>query len=351
MPSFAPRLRAAVLCARFLLLLCAAVTLASAVAHAQCSSAPTRDVMFGTAISTAYFNGRVTGAPRARYLAEIQRDFRMVTLENAGKMWSYRPSRDGYSWGDIDAIVAWARAHGIALKFHALLYDLPDKRPQWYRALSPDERYRALEEHVRTTVRRYAGDFVAWDVANEPLTSSESDYFGTGRPRLEVIANAFKWARAEDKRGLLVLNEQVPVGDDDKAESLIALANALEAYGAPVQAIGLQSHYLDGTVPPAKDIVGFIRHLSCATHLPVQVTEFDVASTGKSDWPMVQAKLYRRAIGAFIAAGVDRITLWGFYDGAHWKPGAGLFDDSFAPKPAYFALADLLRAGRRRSVK
>lgn len=333
------------------LLLCTVLFFRVAAAQALCDGATppllVQDVMLGTAISADYFDGKVHGTPRDRYLAEIERNFRIVTLENSGKMWNFRPSRDGFSWSNIDAIVDWAGAHNISLKFHALLYDVETMRPQWYQALSQEERYRALEDHVRTIVRRYVGRFQQWEVVNEPLTTSEVDYFGTGRPRIQVIADAFRWAREEDPRAILVLNDQVPIEDKTKSERLISFVNVLRAQNAPIQAVGLQSHFYSGMVPAKNDLVAFLRHISCTTHLPVNVTEFDVQPNGKKDWPAEQAVMYRRAFDAFLTSGVvNTIIMWGFYDGAHWKPGAGLFDDAFAAKPAYFALADLLHQWR-----
>jgi len=88
--------------------------------------------------------------------------------------------------------------------------------------------------------------------------------------------------------------------------------------------------------------------------LRVIVTEFDVDMTGfpgsKADEQQVQATFYRDALQTALDAGVRDFYVFGLTDNTSWwlqvgrpKADALMFDADYRPKPAYFAVRDVLK--------
>jgi hypothetical protein len=46
---------------------------------------------------------------------------------------------------------------------------------------------------------------------------------------------------------------------------------------------------------------------------------------------------------AFAHPAVNGVTMWGYYDGCHWNPGAGLFRHDFSPKPSGEVFTKLIK--------
>jgi endo-1,4-beta-xylanase len=122
-----------------------------------------------------------------------------------------------------------------------------------------------------------------------------------------------------------------------------------------VDAVGLQTHLMFGE--PNWDLMRLTMERLAALGVKVMVTEVDVpVGPSEPDRLTVQATRYRRVVETCLAVrACDTINVWGVDDGHTWLdgllgPGTDplLFDRSFQPKPAYFAVLDALRSGRPR---
>jgi len=64
--------------------------------------------------------------------------------------------------------------------------------------------------------------------------------------------------------------------------------------------------------------------------LPIQITEFDVNTQDEE----LQADYTRDfLIACFSHPSVTGFTMWGFWEGAHWKSDAAMFRRDWSPKP------------------
>jgi GH35 family endo-1,4-beta-xylanase len=110
--------------------------------------------------------------------------------------------------------------------------------------------------------------------------------------------------------------------------------------------------HIQAVSPPSKD--DLIRTMQ-SYGLPIYVTEIDVDLTGvpgtQKERFDLQAKLYSEALEACLESGVcDSFSFWDIGDHTSWlvvygnKPNADatIFDKNFKPKPAYFALLEVL---------
>ena len=127
----------------------------------------------------------------------------------------------------------------------------------------------------------------------------------------------------------------------------------LVARGVPIHGVGLQMHLRAGDPPPPGRIRANMRRLA-ALGLRVEISEMDVqVRMLRSDRPArlaAQRRVYRDVVGACVAEpGCHAVTFWGVGDAHSWIDGDAplLFDESLAPKPAYFGVLDGLQLGRR----
>jgi endo-1,4-beta-xylanase len=284
-----------------------------------------------------------------------------------------QPSAAGHQFAEVDADYDWARAHSMKFRGHALVWG--ERTPPWFANL-PDRAaaVAALENHVTATCRHFAGRMQSWDVVNEAIL------VGSGRPdnlRPQVFLDkigpdyldiAFRAARAADPEACLVYNEfgvefSAPA-QREKRRVLLDLIDGLKRRGAPLDAVGLQSHLSIAAMAhfDETDFAGFLGELA-ARGLQVMLTELDCIDRGApSDIAARDAAVataYRRYLDVALASpAVTTVINWGLSDRQSWivsgddplaRRGDGLpprplpFDTDLRPKPAYWAIAEALR--------
>jgi len=263
-----------------------------------------------------------------------------------------------------DRQVSFARANGLTIRGHALIYPTCDFCMRGWimaRAFSADELSAIIQAHVAQVVGHFRGQASEWVVVNEPYHSPgrENDIFYQALGA-DYVGLAFEAARAADPSARLLYNDtDNHTLDGTYTPQTWRVAKRLGARSL-IDGIGLQMH-LDGSQPPSKEaVITAMRSYGVA----VYITEFDVDLTHvsglQSDREALQAAIYRDMLEACLESGVCKgFTVWGLGDKYSWLeafqalPNADptMFDDNLQPKPAYYAVYDtLLRfvtAGRR----
>jgi endo-1,4-beta-xylanase len=323
----------------------------------------------GTAVDATLLDSEFldykTGITDRRYATVLAREFNSLTTETQLEWTRVEPARNRYDFGAADRLVAFAQAHHMQVRGHALLwgtsaYGYPGV-PTYLRNADPSQMRQLVADHIRTVVGRYRGRINRWDVVNEPLQP-----FGTRlddtpfRRKLGdgYIAYAFRIAHEADPRAELWLNEvlfnQGPPFEA-KARALLSLVDKLLAEHVPITGVGLQTHLFRGILPDPDPVEyeSLIRRLG-ERGLRVAFTEFDVKVAGnRPDRFTVQADWYRKMIDTCLAVrACQEVTFWGFTDRFDWEddifgPGVAqshIFDRFYQPKPAYFAVRDELLA-------
>jgi endo-1,4-beta-xylanase len=281
------------------------------------------------------------------------------------------PTQGQYDWSGGDRLVRFAEAHGQLVRGHVLLWH--NQLPSWLTTgvnngtISNDQLRRILRRHILTEVSHFKGEIWQWDVANEfftdsnPSTINPNDFWvshlGPG-----IIADAFRWAHAADRKALLCYNDYNDVGEDGSNAKFTAIYNWLKsalAQGVPIDCVGSQSH-LDLQYGFPNQMQSDLQQYA-SLGLKVAITEADVrtfietsdnqqrptnplAPSAQADWydRMLRACLFVRACISF--------TTWEFSDDQSWIPGvfhgegyANIYDVNLNPKPAYFVMRDDLR--------
>ena len=290
-----------------------------------------------------------------RYAATLAAQFDSLTPENTMKWGPIHPEPDRFDFTPADDIVAFAEAHAMRVKGHALVWH--EQLPAWVASLPAARLWAAMVEHIGAVVGRYRGRVTAWDVVNEAVADAGGplrDTVFSRRLGAGYIAEAFRIAHAADPGALLFYNDYGAEGLGDKSDRVFELVRRLVAQEVPIHGVGLQMHVRADAPPRPRHLRANIRRLA-DLGLLVTVSEMDVQVHGlPGDRPArlaAQRRVYRDVVGACVAEpGCHAVTFWGFTDAHSWIDGfAGsegplLFDESLAPKPAYFGVLDGLLA-------
>lgn len=285
--------------------------------------------LFGTAL--AAYNGPT-------YLEHVSRLFNAVTPENSVKHPQFFEPGRGHVRALFD--IDWARGQRLKVHGHLLFW------PMWkYMRYTPDEieaykkdvpalRARILEQ-AREKLVTLKGKVDTWEVVNEIQWQREVlDVLNAGGVSdADIIADLIRLARSIDPGVPLVINESGIIENHPTTSPIkIAFYDKLFAdlaeRGVKVDAFAFQGHF--HTLPPSPESVLKIWDHFAAKGLKLYVSEFDVKTTDEAlqaDWTR---DFYTLAYSHPAVAGV---TMWGFWEGAHWIPQGAMYRRDWSPKP------------------
>jgi endo-1,4-beta-xylanase len=311
-----------------------------------------RGIEMGTAVEMAPFY------KDANYRAVLTREFSILAPENAFKFASIHPTRDGYNFTETDTLVAFAKAHNMKVRAHPLVWH--DSLPNWLydNEFTREELLAILKDHIQTLVSRYRGQIYAWDVVSEAINRDGSlrDTLWLRHIGPEYIELAFRWTHEADPNARLFYTDYANEERGRKPDAMYALMASLRQRGIPIHGVGFQSHrWLDG--PPKLDAL--VENMTRLKNLglEVQFTEVDVqiqrGTFGSWEERLVaQAEAYGTMLKAcVITKNCTAFVVWGFTDRYSWIAGLTgnldaplIFDESYRPKPAYYALQKVLNS-------
>jgi endo-1,4-beta-xylanase len=289
----------------------------------------------------------------ATYAATLAREFDSVTPENDMKWAVIEPGPDKWNWAPADGLVAWASAHGMRVKGHALVWH--QQIPSWVSSMTdPKEIRRAFVDHITAEVTHFKGRVAAWDVVNEATLddSLRPDIFLTALGP-DYIKLAFETAHAADPGALLIYNDYGIEGRGAHSDFVYKMLEGLRASGTPVGGVGMQMHIDGGGNPSPADIRWSMQRLG-GLGLHVNISEMDVRVSGLQGTPEVRIVLQRDVYHDVVAVCAtepecDAVTFWGFTDAFTWVDSFYgpnnhplLFDGHYQKKPAYYGVLDAM---------
>jgi GH35 family endo-1,4-beta-xylanase len=311
--------------------------------------------LFGTAVAHAPFAD--TGDDGRNYRQFILDHFSALVCENEMKWYFTEVERGREDYAPADALLAFARQNGLAMRGHCLFWDKEEFVQPWLAALDQSDMHAAMERRLAATVNRYAGQLVSWDVNNEVLDG------GFYRQRVGPDATAWMFretARLDPKTPLFV-NEYGILGEREKTGRYLELIRDLRARGAQVGGIGVQSHDLDRLVVDGRMMLApgdrpdwlfttpltpeafleTLDRLHGETGLPIHLTEASAKFPDATRRGDLLEMLFRLG---FSHAGVEAIMLWGFGAKTHWMgPDAALQNADGTLTAAGSRISHLLR--------
>ncbi len=289
---------------------------------------------FGTAVNADVLVNHI-GKSADTYRKKIEELFNAATLENHHKLasWVHETNRD-----TARRAVEWLHNRGLKIRGHTLVwpgwrYNPPDLRSRFEN--SPELFRTYLKEHISDIMTQTKGKITWWDVLNEPYTN---------RDFMNVLGDTemvewFKHAHATDSAPQLFINDFSILTNAGlnvaHQEGFFKIVEYLLENGAPLQALGEQSHFGWLLTPP--DRVYEILNRMALYNLPIHITELDINITDRE----LQASYMSDYLTiVFSHPAVEGITMWGFWEGAHWAPDAALWDREWNIRPVGKAWLD-----------
>jgi GH35 family endo-1,4-beta-xylanase len=292
--------------------------------------------LFGTAVSgPALTGGRMNPENLAKYKQQIVELFNFAVTENDLKwpQWSVVESRPATL-----AAVDWLRENGLAVRGHNLVW--PSWRNTNVKAAmdakgDPAALAKVILDHIAETTAALRGRVVDWDVINETFTNHDlMDILGR-----HAMVDWFKAARAGDPNAKLYINDfNILEGEDQPhQDDYAATIQYLIEQGAPVDGIGLQSHF-PARVTPMDELFKRLDRFA-AFGRELEITEFDIDTADEA----TQSDYTRDFMTAvFSCPSVKAFLMWGFWEGAHWRPRGAMVRRDWSLKPNGEAYKDLV---------
>ena len=311
----------------------------------------------GTEVTTEQLDDPDLPALAARHFSQITPGYQLkmeVVLKPDGRL----------DFAPADRIAAWAASNRQRLHAHCLVWYLQD--PEWFKRLQGDPRAFGLayDRYITDVVAHFRGRVVGWDCVNEAVAEDGSGLRPSRWAAVlgpeDHIVRAFQTAHAADPGAILFLNDFALERLPAKRLAFLQLAERLLKRGVPLGGLGSQGH-LDIDVPDGLSRPAF-RDLG-SLGLPVHSSELDVSTHPRRfdlrsdpERLRLQARRYREVLDGFMELPPRQryaFTIWGVRDRDSWlnlpseNDGADRplpFDDAGRPKPAFWAMADALRA-------
>ena len=327
--------------------------------------AAAKGIRFGTSMDAREVN-------QAEYLDIVLRDCAVIVAENEHKMYTIQPTPDAMNWVPGDTLVNFAKANGLGMRGHTLIWQHPDWLPDWVNQkqfASAAEAEALLGGYIERVASRHSDFIYSWDVVNEtidPETGGIRETSFTRAMGANVLDFAFHSARAAAPNATLAYNDYMSwePSHEKHRSGVLRILERLKRNGAPIDALGIQSHSNDAppsafTATQQKIWRAFVEE-AIGMGLDIYLTEFDV-----NDSMMVPGIAQRdREIAAFTRDYLDMmfsyeqtkdLLVWGIADNHSWLQGfkpredgiakrPTLYDSDYRPKLMHDAVAAALRA-------
>jgi endo-1,4-beta-xylanase len=285
-----------------------------------------RGLFFGSAIDHGLLEHD------SAYMAHVPRECGVLVGEASFKWADVHPEADSFTFDRPDALMSYARRHGLHVRGHTLLWH--EANPEWLeKTLTPANGEALLRAHIAAVVGHFRGHLLHWDVVNEVINPPDGKPLGLrdtlwlralGPRYLDIAYHACAEA---DPGALRVLNEfgtdyALP-HEQRRRDALLTLLADLKSRNIPVQAVGLQAH-LDASIIELDQNVlhQFVGDIA-AMGLKVIVTELDVRDQGLPADPISRDI----AVAAHAKAWLDPVLAhdnvlgvltWGLSDRRSW---------------------------------
>ncbi len=270
--------------------------------------------------------------------------------------WKYTThNQEGsYTWGDMDAAIAFGEQNGWELHGHPLVWGSDVHIPDWVKNKPTSDGEAIMIDHIRTVAGRYGNRIKTWDVVNEAIEDDGTyrDCYWNRSMTGEFIAKAFIEAKAVVPNAVLLYNDYGIESNPAKFNTVKSMLGWIQTLGAQVDGLGWQVHTDVNTVlDPNFQLEQYMMEIS-NMGLKNYVTELDIRMPSNTPAERERQKLaYRKIAEIFLCNPTkgDYFQTWDISDKHTWwnnfqpqnAPFYPLpFDENFNKKPAYWGMVD-----------
>jgi GH35 family endo-1,4-beta-xylanase len=293
---------------------------------------------FGCAAKVSLINEPGSSHYRDKFL-EL---FNAATFENALKTRAWHKEYEQLAINSEGALKAlqWVRKNDLAFRGHVLVW------PSWRHSANIfKETYNNKgKEALRQLILKHIDDITSatkdhvheWDVVNELFDNNDFIKI-LGK---DSVIEWFERARKNLPNAKLYLNDYgiltAATREDKHFTNFIEWVKYLKEY-APLDGLGLQGHFKK--IQPIDRIKARLDEIA-QLGLPIRITEFDIQDDRDEQR---QAEFTRDFMTlAFSHRSVIGFQMWGFWEGAIWKPKAALYRKDWTEKSNGIVYRDLV---------
>jgi len=302
---------------------------------------------FGTAVPASLVNG--TSADAAIFRDKLRQNFNQVVFENDLKwpawtgMWG-----PGFNWSNTQRALDWLDANDLPARGHYLSWATWSGSDAYANSDNVFTLEQRLFDHIDDVGGTVGGRVFEWDVINHPVGWLNDTYenrmeaAGLYADGLDFYKEIIQHARSAVPSGTpLWINEDNILAGGGAANEYERIIRALAGKGAAPDGIGFQGHFIEewGRIRTPEQVYAMMNRF--ANIVPrLRVTELDI-DVGTDD--ARQAQLLRDYLTVmFSHPSMEAVTLWGFWENAHWRPDAALYNADWTEKAALQAYQDLV---------
>lgn len=305
-----------------------------------------KGIRFGSAMSARQLRDQ-------KYVDLVLKDCAVIVAENEHKMYVINRTPNVMNWAPADALVEFSRANGLGMRGHTLVWQHANWLPDWVNETefaSASEAEDMLGNYVGRVAARYADAVYSWDVVNEAIDPATGELRDTSLSRAmgpEIMDFCFHKAREADPDAKLAYNDYMSweSGHEKHRAGVLRMLERLKANGAPIDALGIQSHSNDNnpaefTAEKQRAWRAFVEE-AIGMGLEIYLTEFDVNDTN-----MVASVTQRDVeIAAFTKDYLDimlsypetkDVLMWGVVDSQSWLQNFKLREDGIEKRPTLY---------------
>jgi endo-1,4-beta-xylanase len=153
----------------------------------------------GVAIKSSLF-------AEAAYQPTVKKHFSQVSAEWEMKMQSIWTSANVYNYEGADKVVNFATTNDLKVHGHTLVWYR--SYPDWFRTINYDSATfeSQVKKYIQSTVNRYQGKVISWDVANEifndngTLRSVNCPVYATFKDPIGFYGRCFRLQRGHSRK-------------------------------------------------------------------------------------------------------------------------------------------------------
>jgi GH35 family endo-1,4-beta-xylanase len=282
------------------------------------------EFLFGTALGHQMWSDRTPADVREKYLQIVRENFNHAVHENALKWYHTQNGGPGPSnWADADKVYNWCKENNILMRGHCVYWGIEQFVQPWLKKLDDAALREALEKRGKEVAEHWKGRISEFDLNNEMI---HGDYYAK-RLGDGITKEMFGWVKAAYPEAVLYVNDYSILSGGDGPRYIQHIQKLLDQ-GVPIGGIGCQGHF--GGRADAGHIRATLDQLA-RFKLPIKITEYDMDTGDEQAKAQGLETLYRICFSHPAVAGV---LMWGFWEGAHWRPKAALWKRDFSPTPA-----------------
>lgn len=304
---------------------------------------------FGSAVQA--FRLRNNAGQHQQYKDKTDELFNIATVENNYKWPAWEGEWGGnFTQGGAAAATDWLLDHDIDVRGHVMVWPGTSNMPADIQAMLADGNLSVSEQqavrnritgHINSLGVATDGKLAFWDVVNE--TRANHDLMDNLSEGDAAMIDWFAEARAAVPDAKLYMNDYgilTSAGATNSSNQDIYF-NTLEYLvnnGAEIDGIGFQSHFDAGSLTGPEQIWTILDRFA-TLGLDMQITEFDFGTDDKDLQAQFSADFMK---AAFAHEGIDDFVFWGFWEDAHWRPNAAMFNSDWSINSNGQAYLDLV---------